>query len=157
MKRTDLLELQYADDCVMVADSLDSLQHVLSLTSAFYQKLGLSINVSKTEFIEYLPTTQHSPSVLQISGSHLKQVGTFKYLGSHISANGLIDDEVNYRVQQANRAYGRLSSRVFHNRNITLTTKVMVYNAVVLSSLLYRCETWTLYRHHLRLLETFHM
>ena len=61
VKRTDLLELQYADDCVMVADSLDSLQHVLSLTSAFYPKLGLSINVSKTEFIEYLPTTQQNP------------------------------------------------------------------------------------------------
>ena len=33
----------------------------------------------------------------------------------------------------------------------------MVYNAVVLSSLLYGCETWTLYRRHLRSLETFHM
>jgi transcription termination factor 2 len=107
--------------------------------------------------MEYLPTTQQQPpSELHIDGSQLKKVDTFKYLGSHISANGHIDDEINFRVQQANRAYGRLSNRVFHNRNITLTTKVMVYNAVVLSSLLYGSETWTLYCHHLRSLENFH-
>lgn len=153
----ELLELQYADDCALVADSLESLQLVLSHTSAFYQKLGMSINVSKTEFLEYLPTTPLIPSELQIGGSQLKKVDTFKYLGSHISANGHIDDEINFRIQQANRAYGRLSKRVFHNRNITLSTKVLVYNAVVLSSLLYSSETWTLYCHHMKALEAFHM
>ena len=75
---------------------------------------------------------QQLHSELHIDGSQLKEVNTFKYLRSHISANGHIDDEISYRVQQANRAYGRLSNRVFHNRNITLTTKVTVYNAVVL-------------------------
>ena len=33
----------------------------------------------------------------------------------------------------------------------------MVYNAVVLSSLLYGSETWTLYHHQTRILESFHM
>ena len=33
----------------------------------------------------------------------------------------------------------------------------MVYNAVVLSSLLYGSETWTVYQHQLRSLESFHM
>ena len=97
-----------------------------------------------------------SASELHIDGSQLKKVDTFKYLGSHISANGRIDDKINHRVKQANRAYGRLSNRVFHSRNITLTTKVLTYNAVVFSSLLYGSETWTLYRHHLQPLENFH-
>ena len=90
MSRTELLEHRYADDCALVADSLDSLQLFLSHTSAFYQKLGLSINVSKTELMEYLPTAQQLHSELHTDGSQLKKVNTFKYLGSHISANGHI-------------------------------------------------------------------
>ena len=155
--QTKLLELQYADDCAMVADSIESLQSVLSHTSAFYQKLGLNINIGKTEYMEYHPTNTQTQNNLHIDNNPLNKVNMFKYLGSHISANGYIDDEVHYRVKQANSAFGRLSKRVFHNKNLTLATKVMVYNAVVLSSLLYGSETWTLYSRHLRTLENFHM
>ena len=35
--------------------------------------------------------------------------------------------------------------------------ELKVYNAVVLSSLLYGCETWTLHRRHVKKLENFHM
>ena len=38
-----------------------------------------------------------------------------------------------------------------------LTTKVNVYKAAVLSSLLYGCETWTLYKKHVLQLEAFYM
>ena len=47
--------------------------------------------------MEYLPTAQQLHSELHIDGSQLKKVNTFKYLGSHISANGHIDDEINNR------------------------------------------------------------
>ena len=40
--------------------------------------------------------------------------------------------------------------------NIQQSTKLAIYNAVVLTSLLYGCETWTLYRKHITLLERFH-
>jgi hypothetical protein len=68
-----------------------------------------------------------------------------------------MEDEINFRLQKATCAYGRLRKRVFENNNIALHTKVAVYNAIVLSSLLYSCETWTLYRHQQRKLENFHM
>lgn len=43
-----------------------------------------------------------------------------------------------------------------NHRNIKLATKIKVYKAVVLTSLLYGCETWTLYRKQLKKLEQFH-
>ena len=157
ISQTQLLELQYADDCAMVADSPESLQVALSHTSEFYAKLGLKINIGKTELIQYSPTPCQNPATLQIDDTPLKNVDSFKYLGSYIAANCQLDDEINYRIQQASRAYGRLRKRVFSNKNITLSTKVMVYNAVVISSLLYGSETWALYSHHSRLLKNFHM
>ena len=157
ISQTKLLELQYADDCAMVADSPEFLQIALSHTSKFYQKLGLKINIGKTELIQYRLTSSENPATLQIDNVPLQNVETFKYLGSYIAASCHLDDKINYRIRQASRAYGRLRNRVFHNKNITLSTKVMVYNAIVLSSLLYSSETWALYSHQTRRLESFHM
>ena len=40
---------------------------------------------------------------------------------------------------------------------IRLDTKVAVYKAVILTTLLYGCESWVLYRRHVVKLEQFHM
>ena len=50
-----------------------------------------------------------------------------------------------------------LKTRVLSQHNIRRSTKLKVYRAVVLTSPLYGCETWTLYRRHLKQLERFHM
>ena len=46
---------------------------------------------------------------------------------------------------------------MFGNQNLTIHTKIVVYNAVVISTILYGCETWVPYRRHIRLLESFHI
>ena len=43
------------------------------------------------------------------------------------------------------------------NQNLTFQTKIVVYGAVVISTILYGCETWVPYRRHIRLLESFHI
>jgi len=40
---------------------------------------------------------------------------------------------------------------------VHLRTKIDVYRAVVLSILLYSCETWTIYRRHIHSLDKFHL
>ena len=60
------------------------------------------------------------------------------------------------RIQKASQAFGRLRIKVLQHKSISLSTKLKVYNTIVLPSLLYGCETWTLYRRHLRKLEQFH-
>ena len=45
---------------------------------------------------------------------------------------------------------------MFGNQNLTIHTKIAVYNAVVISTILYGWETWVPYRRHIRLLESFH-
>ena len=43
------------------------------------------------------------------------------------------------------------------NQNLTIHTKIAVYNAVIISTNSYGCETWVPYRCHIRLLESFHI
>lgn len=157
VSKTSLLELQYADDCALVADSAEGLQRVLTRSAELYKKLGLQINIQKTEYIKHTATPVEGSHPLTIDGEPLREVLSFKYLGSHISANCSLDDEISHRIGQANGAYGRLRTKVFENHNLTLNTKTMVYHAVVISALLYGSETWTLYQRQVKLLEQFHM
>ena len=51
---------------------------------------------------------------------------------------------------------GRLYKRVWNNKHLRIKTKISVYRAVVLTTLLYGSESWVTYRNHLKLLERFH-
>ena len=66
------------------------------------------------------------------------------------------DDEVTARSGKASVAFSRLSAHVSEQNDIG--TKLKVFEAVVLPTLLFLCETWTVYRRHdKRLLDHFHL
>ena len=46
---------------------------------------------------------------------------------------------------------------MFGNQDLMIHTKIAVYNAVVISTILYGSKTWVPYRHHIRLLESLHI
>ena len=60
------------------------------------------------------------------------------------------------RLAKASAAFGRLQENVWYRRGITRRTKIKVYKDVVLTTLLYGCETWTVYKRHARKLNHFH-
>ena len=80
----------------------------------------------------------------------------FTYLGSTLSQNATVDDEVNVRIARAGMTFGRLHANVWNRRGISLQTKLKVYRAIVLPTLLYACETWTVYQRHAKKLNHFH-
>ena len=93
------------------------------------------------------PTPQEDYSALRITigETDLKAVQQFTYLGCTISSNARIDGEVDNRLAKANSAFGRLHKRVWKNKHLTTKTKISVYRAVVLTTLLYGSETWVTY------------
>ena len=153
-----IVELQYADDNVVCAQSENDLQMILNAFANAYCRLGLSINVGKTQVLYQPPPTEVirvAPNI-EINGESLETVDRFSYLGSHLSSNTNIDDEVQYRLRCANSAFGKLRKRVFDNHDLRIGTKIKVYEAVVLPTLLYGSETWTTYRRNIKALEKFH-
>ena len=69
---------------------------------------------------------------------------TFNYLGSTLSNVGDLKPEINRRRALATSVMQSLSRPLWRHRHIRQTTKLRIYNACVLSVLLYGAETWAL-------------
>ena len=150
-------EALFADDCALMAHKPGDLQAMLNSFSDASKQFGLSISLEKTEVLfQRAPNSVAPQPPIFIDDVELKVVDSFKYLGSMISVDGSLDKEIAYRISKASQALGRLRNRLLNHHSVTLDTKLKVYRAVVLSSLLYGCETWTVYRRHLKQLERFH-
>ncbi|XP_076053684.1 uncharacterized protein LOC143032684 [Oratosquilla oratoria] len=147
---------QYTDYAALVAHTADLLQRMLDSLSSIYQAFGLRVNTSKTEIIAQLSNQNQNISSFNINGAELKNVPFFKYLGSIVPSTTKFDNDVIDKINKASRSFGTLRSKVF-NKHLKLTTKIQVYEAIFISTLLYGTETWTTYRRHLVQLEHFHI
>ena len=82
-----LYELQYADDCALVAHTPEDLQISLTTLHQAYSELGLVINPTKTEILYQW----HEPPALipdiAIDGACLKVTNQFVYLGAILAAD----------------------------------------------------------------------
>ncbi|KAL6464878.1 hypothetical protein MHYP_G00271950 [Metynnis hypsauchen] len=158
LHRVRVLELQYADDCALVSHTPQDLQIVLDAAVRAYSRVGLTINTTKTEVVCQWSTDIPSiPPIFTLSGKQLSVAPSFRYLGSILSDDNSIDNEVQNRIHQASAAFGRLRRRVFQNKNLHLRTKVCVYQAVCITTLLYSCEAWVTYSRHIKAMEHFHI
>ena len=68
----------------------------------------------------------------------------FKYLGSILSKTGDLKPEIDRRRALAASAMQSLSRPLWRHRHVSRRTKIRVYNASVLSILLYGSETWAI-------------
>ena len=163
MKAKTLTQLQlirdllYADDCDLVAHTVEDLQFFMDCLSGSCKNFGLTISIPKTEVMyQPAPGNPYLEPVILVDGHKLKVVDKFPYLGSVMNRFCTLDDEVISRIQKATDAFKSLESRCWKKHSIKQTTKIKVYATCVLSALLYACESWAPYKHHIRKLERFH-
>ena len=131
-------DLQYADDAALPSPTPDDQQRQLDAISSAYSRAGQVVNSKKTEVL-YLPSDSSLPPTFYISGDQVGLTEQFTYLGSTCDLTA----EIQHRVNLASASFGRLSKRVFTNRDLSTCTKMAVYNAICVSTLLYACEGWT--------------
>ena len=80
-----------------------------------------------------------------VCGEDVKVTERFTYLGSDIHVSAGCETEVNRCLSQAWRVMDLLDHGVWHCRYLR-RTNVRVFRSLVLTVLLYGCETWTLTR-----------
>ncbi|KAM3595647.1 uncharacterized protein V6R79_000528 [Siganus canaliculatus] len=151
------MEPQYADDNALVADCEADLQGIMDAFARTYQLLGLDINIKKTQILyQPAPDMPSQAPTISVDNNALKNIDQFVHLGSLLFTKAVIDAEIHHRVGCASAAFARLRDRVFENREIRTKTKLMVYEAVILPTLLYGADSWTTYSRLLKALEKYH-
>ena len=78
----------------------------------------------------------------KIGSNSYAKVETFKYLGSLLTNQNSIQEEIKCRLKAGNPCYSvqtLLSSRLF-SKNL----KIKIYKTIILPAVLYDCETWSL-------------
>ena len=73
----------------------------------------------------------------------LQVIDKFTFLGITLFRVVHVDNEV---IAKASAAFGRLRGSIWDRSGIRLDTKLKIYRSVVLPTLLYACETWTVYQ-----------
>ena len=150
-------ELLFADDSALVAHSAEEMQKIVDAFSNASKKFGLKINIKKTEVLYQPNSTRTREEDIMVDGNKLNSVMEFTYLGSTISSDGCIDDEIQRRMAKASASFGRLRQRLWNNHHVSMRVKGKIYRAIVLSTLLYGAEAWTVYRRQVKKLHAFMM
>ncbi|GAA6075933.1 RNA-directed DNA polymerase from mobile element jockey-like [Tachysurus ichikawai] len=125
-KVTEVLirQLLFADDAALTSHTEDGLQKLVCRLSH---------------------TCKEACPTIAIEGYNLEVVENYTYLGSTISNSLSVDTDVNGRIDKASAVMARLNQRVWKNHNLTEKTKICIYQACVLTTLLYSSEAWTTY------------
>ena len=158
-KTTQILvrELLYADDSALVAHSAEEIQRIVDAFSDASKKFGLKINIKKTEVLYQPNSTRTREEDIMVDGNKLNSLPEFTYLGSTISSDGRIGAEIQRRMAKASASFGRLRQRLWNNHHVSTRVKGKIYRAIVLSTLLYGAEAWTVYRRQVKNLHAFMM
>ena len=149
VKETVIRDFLFADDCALNASKEQEMQEEMDQFSEACDNFGLTISIKKTEVLyQPAPKKPYSEPHITVKGQKLQAVDKFTYLGSTLSRCVCIDEEVNARISKASTAFGRLRDNVWERPGTSTSTKLKVYRAVVFTTLLYACESWTVYRRH---------
>ena len=125
--------LRYADDTILMAENKELKSLLMKEES---EKVGLKLNIQKTKIIAAGPITSR-----QIDGKTMETVADFIFLGSKITADGVISQEMKKHLLLGRKVMTNLDS-ILKSRDIILSTKVCLVKAMVFPVVMYGCESW---------------
>jgi exonuclease III len=157
----------YADDSGFIFCSRRDSEVGAAKIRIHYQRWGLEMHVgrggkvSKTVAL-FCPGCSRSyedgdtSAIVFDDDACVTFVESFKYLGSYIHHSLKDDFDVDQRISAASKIFGMLRENVFSHKKVSYRAKRAAYTAIVLSTLLYGSETWTLSAKALQKLRSFH-
>ena len=156
LRAENLWELLFADDLAIMADSEEQLHERLLKWQECLEKYGLKMNVKKTETMVCSKNGEEQVNSRDMHGEKLKQVKSFKYLGSLINNKGGCEKEVQARVSASLMKWREVKT-VLNDKRMPMRLKAKIYSTMVRPVMTYGSECWGLKKKDERKLNTTEM
>jgi hypothetical protein len=119
--------MTYADDIVIIGDSLESMKEGFQLLEEASKEVGLIINEGETKYMLAANTLNSSkPCAIEIGRYNFESVDSFIYLGSLVTGDNIVSEEITNCLITANRSYFGLRSQ--HKKQLLFSkTNISIY------------------------------
>jgi hypothetical protein len=144
-------DLDFFDDIALLSHSHQQMQEQLTQVERRAAATGLRINTKK---IKVLKSNTKTRADLTVNGQNLEEVDSCTYLGSEVDNIRGSDQDVKIRIGKTRTVFNIMGS-IWKARNISLKTKVRLFNFNVKTILLYGAETWKTTKSLLHKLQVF--
>jgi len=114
-------------------------QQTTSTLTKEANKIGLYVNADKCKLMTI--SVWNDRSDIQAAGAEIEKVDDFCYLGSYISYNGSCEKNVKVRIGKAAAVIGKMR-KIWRDSSLSLKVKTRLYEAIILSTLLYSADVW---------------
>ena len=134
--------LLFADDTVLLSEDEWELQGLVREFGSVCKKRNLKVNANKSKVMVF-ERSEDTECRVSLEGEEMENVRVFKYLGSVMSKDGSLEEEVRERVQQGRKVAGSLKA-VIKNREVSMDVKRSLHDSIVIPTLTYGSEAWTM-------------
>ena len=147
-------QVLYADNSVLVAETREHIQDILSVFERVCDSMGLKINVRKSKVLMVEKDQMGSCEKVRVNGEEIQEVDKFNYLEVMISTDGGMGDKVPHRVPEGRKVW-RTMANLWKENMTSREVKRELYEKVVIPTVVYGSETWALSAQKSRKIEVF--
>ena len=143
-------EDEYSDDTDFLGEELIQLDFILPVAAKVFKEWSLNINEAKTEFIHFYYAEPDKDSKEEVLDDEPWRKS--KLLGSYMCSS--------YDIQQkcilGNLAFSNFNDVWLQGKRISLPRLINVYEAMVVSVMMYNCSSWAATKDTLKKLDVCH-
>jgi len=135
--------LVYADDVNILRGSVHTIKENAEALVAASKEIGLEVNVDKTKYMVMSHNQNAGQSHSMKSDntrSSFERMEKFKYLGTTLTNQNSIQEEIKSRLKSGNACY-HLLQNLLSSSLLAKNLKFKIYRTIILPVVLYGCET----------------
>ncbi|XP_045464525.1 uncharacterized protein LOC123673848 [Harmonia axyridis] len=117
-----LNNIRYADDTIVIADSLEALQKLMDRITHHSQQYDLNIDEEKTKRM-IISKVNIRRAHLYVNGTRIERVKQYNYLGTVINEQW-ISVKIKSCIEKARMVFNKMNP-IFKTHNLSLETKIM--------------------------------